>query len=67
MQVRFSAAARRARLSLVQHREATLLKGKQVYLHAVETKKGTPNNLPVLKRLALALGAKVTPTPPRSH
>lgn len=59
LQVRFGAAARRARLSLSKHKKAVLLEGKRILFHAADARKGIPSNVPVLKRLAVALGAKV--------
>ena len=59
MQVRFSAAACKARLHLKECREPALLKGKTICFHCADGKRGCQNNVPVLKRLVAALGGTV--------
>ena len=58
MQVRFSAAASKARRHLSEHGEPALLKGKKVCFHCADGQRASLGNVPVLKRLAVALGAK---------
>lgn len=58
--MRFAAAAERAKQAPAQGGDCALLEGVKVYFHGGDARKGMPNNIPVLKRLAMALGAKVS-------